>query len=59
MMVFADQIFEFLICINFQRLDAGDDPVAAFVLSSEAAMAGAELTKNMQARVISNLCLLI
>ncbi|KAF3320529.1 putative 3,4-dihydroxy-2-butanone kinase isoform X1 [Carex littledalei] len=32
------------------RLDAGDDAVTAFVLSSEAAMNGAESTKNMQAQ---------
>eukprot|EP01018_Ginkgo_biloba_P023684 Gb_32837 [translate_table: standard] len=31
-----------------QRLAAGDDPVTAFILSSEAAVAGAESTKNMQ-----------
>jgi hypothetical protein len=52
MIVFADPIRVFLICINFQRLDAGDEPVTAFILSSEAAMAGAESTKNMQAQVI-------
>ncbi|KAJ3697648.1 hypothetical protein LUZ61_001353 [Rhynchospora tenuis] len=33
-----------------ERLDAGDDAVTAFVSSSEAAMAGAESTKNMQAQ---------
>ncbi|XP_030472923.1 putative 3,4-dihydroxy-2-butanone kinase [Syzygium oleosum] len=33
-----------------ERLDAGDDPVTAFVLSSEAAVAGAESTKHMQAQ---------
>ncbi|KAJ9678255.1 hypothetical protein PVL29_022990 [Vitis rotundifolia] len=33
-----------------ERLDAEDDPVAAFVLSSEAALAGAESTKHMQAQ---------
>lgn len=33
-----------------ERLDAGDDPVTAFVLSSEAAVAGAESTKRMQAK---------
>ncbi|XP_078170687.1 putative 3,4-dihydroxy-2-butanone kinase isoform X2 [Carex rostrata] len=33
-----------------ERLDAGDDAVTAFVLSSEAAMNGAESTKNMQAQ---------
>lgn len=31
-----------------ERLDAGDDPVTAFVLSSEAALSGAEATKHMQ-----------
>lgn len=35
-----------------QRLTAGDDPVDCFVLSSEAALSGAEATKNMQAQVI-------
>ncbi|KAK6925471.1 DhaL domain [Dillenia turbinata] len=33
-----------------ERLNAGDDPVAAFVLSSEAAFAGAESTIHMQAQ---------
>ncbi|KAF3438312.1 hypothetical protein FNV43_RR21074 [Rhamnella rubrinervis] len=33
-----------------ERLNAGDDPITAFVLSSEAAVAGAESTKNMQAQ---------
>ncbi|KAK3149525.1 hypothetical protein QOZ80_3AG0218550 [Eleusine coracana subsp. coracana] len=33
-----------------QRLKAGDDPVAAFIASSEAASAGAESTKQMQAK---------
>ncbi|XP_057545361.1 putative 3,4-dihydroxy-2-butanone kinase [Amaranthus tricolor] len=33
-----------------ERLNAGDDPVNAFVLSSEAAFAGAESTKNMLAQ---------
>ncbi|KAL4196053.1 hypothetical protein AMTRI_Chr04g181440 [Amborella trichopoda] len=32
------------------RLAAGDDPLTAFVLSSEAAITGAESTKNMQAQ---------
>ncbi|XP_009360031.2 putative 3,4-dihydroxy-2-butanone kinase isoform X1 [Pyrus x bretschneideri] len=32
-----------------ERLRAGDDPVTAFLLSSEAALGGAESTKNMQA----------
>ena len=36
-----------------QRLDAGDDPIDAFVLSSEAAVAGAESTIHMRAQVIS------
>ncbi|KAI4347314.1 hypothetical protein L6164_008134 [Bauhinia variegata] len=31
-----------------ERLNAGDDPCTAFVISSEAAVAGAESTKNMQ-----------
>ncbi|XP_058108430.1 putative 3,4-dihydroxy-2-butanone kinase isoform X2 [Magnolia sinica] len=31
-----------------ERLDAGDDPVTAFVVSSEAALSGAEATKHMQ-----------
>ncbi|KAM1638263.1 hypothetical protein EV1_015790 [Malus domestica] len=33
-----------------ERLKAGDDPVTAFLLSSEAALDGAESTKNMQAQ---------
>ncbi|XP_030472370.1 putative 3,4-dihydroxy-2-butanone kinase [Syzygium oleosum] len=33
-----------------EKLDAGVDPVTAFVLSSEAALAGAESTKEMQAQ---------
>jgi len=33
-----------------QRLEAGDDPVTAFIASSEAASAGAESTKQMQAK---------
>ncbi|XP_060171240.1 putative 3,4-dihydroxy-2-butanone kinase isoform X2 [Lycium barbarum] len=32
-----------------ERLNAGDDPVDAFVISAEAASAGAESTKHMQA----------
>ncbi|KAH7529297.1 hypothetical protein FEM48_Zijuj05G0169600 [Ziziphus jujuba var. spinosa] len=34
-----------------ERLNAGDDPTTAFLLSSEAAVAGAESTINMQAQV--------
>lgn len=34
-----------------QRLSAGIDPSTAFILSSEAAIAGAESTKHMQAQV--------
>lgn len=34
-----------------QRLAAGDDAVEAFVLSSQAAVDGAESTKDMQAQV--------
>ena len=34
-----------------QKLNSGEDPITAFVLSSEAALAGAESTKNMQAQV--------
>lgn len=42
--------------ISYQRLNAGIDPCTAFLLSSEAAMAGAESTKQMQAQVnLSNL----
>lgn len=44
-----------LVSKNFfhqQKLDAGEDPITAFVLSSEAALAGAESTKEMQAQVI-------
>lgn len=33
-----------------ERLAAGDDPVTAFLSSSEVALAGAESTKNMQAQ---------
>ncbi|XP_043695837.1 putative 3,4-dihydroxy-2-butanone kinase isoform X2 [Telopea speciosissima] len=33
-----------------ERLDAGDDPSTAFLLSSEAALSGAESTKHMQAQ---------
>ncbi|RDX89213.1 putative 3,4-dihydroxy-2-butanone kinase, partial [Mucuna pruriens] len=33
-----------------ERLNSGDDPSIAFVLSSEAALAGAESTKDMQAQ---------
>lgn len=33
-----------------ERLSAGDNPVDAFVISAEAAVAGAESTKNMQAQ---------
>ncbi|XP_057514249.1 putative 3,4-dihydroxy-2-butanone kinase isoform X2 [Actinidia eriantha] len=33
-----------------ERLVAGDDPADAFILSSEAALAGAESTKHMQAQ---------
>ncbi|KAB1212169.1 putative 3,4-dihydroxy-2-butanone kinase [Morella rubra] len=36
--------------ILHERLNAGDDPCTAFVLSSEAALAGAESTKNMRAQ---------
>lgn len=32
-----------------KRLDAGENPTTAFIQSSEAALAGAEATKNMQA----------
>ncbi|KAF2317582.1 hypothetical protein GH714_024936 [Hevea brasiliensis] len=32
------------------RLTAGDDPITAFILSSEAALAGAESTRHMQAQ---------
>lgn len=38
--------------ISYQRLNAGIDPCTAFLLSSEAALAGAESTKHMQAQVI-------
>lgn len=44
-----------LFCL--QRLDAGDNPVTAFLLSSEAALAGAESTIHMQAQVILSLIL--
>lgn len=35
-----------------QRLRAGDCALTAFLLSSEAALSGAESTKHMQAQVI-------
>lgn len=35
-----------------QKLDAGDDPLTAFLVSSEAAMKGAESTRDMHAQVI-------
>lgn len=35
-----------------QRLNTGDDPVDAFVISSEAALSGAESTKHMHAQVV-------
>lgn len=41
-----------------QRLNAGDEPSTAFVLSSDAALAGAESTKNMQAQVTISTILL-
>lgn len=34
-----------------ERLSAGDDPLTAFIISSEAALAGADFTKTMQAQV--------
>lgn len=37
--------------LHEQRLDAGDNPVTAFVTSAEAAMIGAESTKNLRAQV--------
>ena len=46
-------LFLFLfLCFHEQKLDAGDDPLTAFLLSSEAAMYGAESTKDMHAQVI-------
>jgi len=33
-----------------ERLEAGDDPLDAFIVSSEAAMTGAESTRHMQAQ---------
>lgn len=42
-----------------QRLNAGDDPVDAFIISAEAASAGAESTKHMQAQVSSLYLLLM
>lgn len=38
--------------ITPQGLAAGNDPIDAFVLSADAALAGAESTKHMQAQVI-------
>jgi len=61
-MFFHDTSFAFFSYIpyssrNFmhwdQRLNAGDDPVDAFIISAEAASAGAESTKHMQAQVSS------
>lgn len=37
-----------------QKLSVGEDPVSAFVLSAEAATAGAESTIQMQAQVSFN-----
>lgn len=37
--------------LDMQKLNSCDDPSTAFLLSSEAALAGAESTKNMQAQV--------
>lgn len=55
MLFFFELIVDvFLIVKNLfliQRLNAGDDPTTAFLLSSEAAVAGAESTINMQAQV--------
>lgn len=65
---FHDTSLTFFSCIpyslrNFmhwdQRLNAGDDPVDAFVISAEAASAGAESTKHMQAQVLSLYLLLM
>ncbi|XP_057952075.1 putative 3,4-dihydroxy-2-butanone kinase [Malania oleifera] len=36
--------------VLIERLEAGDDPCSAFVLSSDAALAGAERTKHMKAQ---------
>ncbi|OVA01125.1 Dak phosphatase [Macleaya cordata] len=36
--------------VHQERLNAGDDPSTAFVLSSEAALSGAESTRDMQAQ---------
>lgn len=44
--------FSYTVSFNGQKLAAGVDPVEAFVFSAEAAVAGAESTKNMQAQVI-------
>lgn len=37
-----------------QKLSVGEDPIAAFVLSAEAATAGAESTIHMKAQVSFN-----
>lgn len=37
-----------------QKLSSGEDPISAFVLSAEAATAGAESTIQMQAQVSFN-----
>ena len=42
------------LCLDIQKLDTGENPITAFIHSSEAALAGAEATKNMQAQVSSH-----
>lgn len=58
--LFLHWIFSFQNILVIQRLYAqklasGEDPIEAFVSSAEAAVAGAESTKNMQAQVINYL----
>lgn len=37
--------------LALQKLNSGDDPCTAFILSSEVALAGAQSTVDMQAQV--------
>lgn len=50
---------ELMIYTYMQRLNAGDDPVNAFVLSSEAALSGAKSTKHMHAQVVFSYGLIV
>jgi len=37
--------------LSLQKLNSGEDPCTAFILASEAALAGAQSTVEMQAQV--------